>query len=434
MTPVDAGAGRRAGPLVPALALLTAGWAVTFFIGPFNDESVTDLPLYSDYASIFLDGALPFRDVAFEYPPLAAPVIAVSGLAGGTASYRLAFAVLTFLFAVATVCLCGELARATGGDRARAMLAAGAAPLLCGAMIRTHFDLVPVVLTLAALGSLCAGRPRAGLALLGVGAAVKLYPLVVVPVVLAWLVSRGQRRAAVEGTAVLVVVVLVVYGVALALSPGGVRDSLTYHAERPVQVESSPAVVLRALDSAGVGQATPDDGHRSDGLDHPGSGFVTALFAALMAAAIALLALGAAKRRGGDPPGPRALVVAGLGATVAFAAFGKVLSPQFLIWVLPLFALAVAWRMPALAIASALAMVLTLVEFPANYQGVVDREPWALVLVAVRDATLVAVVALALRALSAGGATSARCPAAPAPGSARSRWRGRHRRPRPAPR
>ncbi|MEJ7716244.1 MAG: hypothetical protein WKF40_11410 [Thermoleophilaceae bacterium] len=82
---------------------------MTFLIGPFNDESVTDLPLYSDYASIFLDGALPFRDVAFEYPPLAAPVIAVSGLAGGTASYRVAFAVLTFLFAVATVCLCGEL-------------------------------------------------------------------------------------------------------------------------------------------------------------------------------------------------------------------------------------------------------------------------------------------------------------------------------------
>ncbi|MGI8750177.1 MAG: hypothetical protein ACR2J6_06470 [Thermoleophilaceae bacterium] len=267
------------------------------------------------------------------------------------------------------VCLCGELAGATGGDRSRAMLAAAGAPLLSGAMIRTHFDLVPVV------------------------------------------------------------VVLVAYGVALALSPGGTRDSLSYHIERPVQVESSPAVVLRALDSLGAGQATPDDGHRSDGLDHPASGVVTAVFAALMAAAVALLTRGAAQWRSGDPPGPRALVLAGLGATVAFALFAKVLSPQFLIWVVPLFALAVAWRMGALAVASALAIVLTLVEFPAHYGAVVDREPWALALVAGRDATLVAVVALALRTLGAR-----KCPAAPAPGSARSRWRGRPRRPRSAPR
>lgn len=419
---------RRPGPLAAALALLAAGWAVTFLLGPFNDESVTDLPLYSAYADLFLGGRLPYRDVAFEYPPLAAPVIAVGGLAGDVDSYRVAFAAVTFLFATALVWLCGELARASGGDRTRAMLAAGAAPLLCGAMIRTHFDLVPVVLTVAALALLCAGRPRGGLAVLGVGVAVKLYPLVVLPVAVVWLVSRGQRRAAVEGTAALAVVVLVAYGVALTLSPAGTRGSLAYHAERPVQVESSPAVALRALDALGAGQATPNGSHRSDGLDHPASGWVTALFAALMAGTIALLALAAGQRRGGDPPGPRALVLGGLGATVAFAAFGKVLSPQFLIWVVPLLAMAVAWRTPGLAAASALAIVLTLVEFPGRYDAVVDRAPAALALVAARDATLIVVVGLSLQAIGA------KRPAVPAPGSARSWWRGRPRRPRPAPR
>lgn len=423
-----AAAALRVAPFATALALLAGGWAATFLVGPWKAESVTDLPLYSAYASLFLDGALPYRDVAFEYPPLAAPLIAISGLAGDADSYRVVFAAAMFLFAVAMVWLCGELARFGGGVRSHAMLGAAAAPLLCGAMIRTHFDLVPVVLTLVALALLCAGRPRGGLAVLGAGVAVKLYPLVVLPVAVAWLVSRGQRRAAVEGTAALAVVVLVTYGAALALSPAGTRDSLAYHAERPVQVESSPAVVLRALDSVGAGQATPNDSHRSDGLDHGASGSVTVLFAALGAASVALLALAAAQRRGEDPPGPRALALAGLGATVAFAAWGKVLSPQFLVWVVPLLALAVAWRMPALAVASALAILLTLVEFPTHYEAVVAREPWALSLVAARDATLVTVVALSLRAV---GATR---PAAPAPGSARSRWRGRPRRPRPAPR
>ena len=49
------------------------------------------------------------------------------------------------------------------------------------------------------------------------------------------------------------------------------------------------------------------------------------------------------------PTGPRELVLASLAAVAAFASLGKVLSPQFMIWVLPLAALAFAWRMHALA-------------------------------------------------------------------------------------
>ncbi|HYI36598.1 MAG TPA: glycosyltransferase 87 family protein [Thermoleophilaceae bacterium] len=400
-----------------AAVLLAAGFALTFLVGPWDDESITDLPLYSSYAQIFLDGHLPYRDVAFEYPPLAWPVLTVSGLAGGLEAYRVAFAVLAVALTVAMAVLCRVLAGATGGDRDVALVAGAAAPLLCGAMLRTHFDLVPVVLTLAALALLCAARPRAGLTILGVAVAVKLYPLVVAPVALAWLVGRGQRRAAVEGAAAMVLVVAVAYGAAAVLSFDGTVDSFTYHLDRPVQVESSPAVVVRALGSVGLGAATPNDGFRSDGLDHPAADAVTAVFAALLCAVLALLATGAARA-----PGERDLVLASLAATVAFACLGKVLSPQFLIWVIPLMALALAWRMRALAALSALAVVLTLVEFPGLYREVVDREPWPLALVAFRDLALIAVVAVAIRRLG------------PAPAPARWRWPARPGRPRSAPR
>ena len=75
--------------------------------------------------------------------------------------------------------------------------------LLCGALIRTRFDLAPVALTLAALLLLCVERPRAAFAVLGLGALTKGFPLVVAPVALAWLVARGERRAARQGAAVL---------------------------------------------------------------------------------------------------------------------------------------------------------------------------------------------------------------------------------------
>ena len=82
------------------------------------------------------------------------------------------------------------------------MLAAAAMPLLCGAMLRTHFDLFPVALLLGGLLLLCRDRPRAGLALLGLAgddeAASRSWPS-------RWpsagCSARGRRREAWQGGA-----------------------------------------------------------------------------------------------------------------------------------------------------------------------------------------------------------------------------------------
>ena len=71
---------RRAIPA--ALILLAVGWALTLWVAPWSDERVNDLFVYRTFAAPVLDGGLPYRDIAFEYPPLAAPVIALPGLAG----------------------------------------------------------------------------------------------------------------------------------------------------------------------------------------------------------------------------------------------------------------------------------------------------------------------------------------------------------------
>ena len=406
-----------------ALALVALGWLAVLLVDPWADQRVNDLFVYASYAELFLDGTLPYRDVAFEYPPLAAPVIAVPGLAGtGEEAYKWAFAALALLLAAALVLLCGRLAARTGGDPRRAMLAAAAAPLLTGAMIRTHFDLAPVVLTCGALLALCAGRPTTGFAILGLGAATKLFPLVAVPAALAWLLARGEQRAATEGIAVLLAVLAVAFGTGVALSPAGFVDSFEYHVDRPVQIESLPALALLGLDGVGAGEAVSENSFRSDGLRHPASGWVVALGGALMLAAVA--ALTAAVWR---DPSERRMVLAALGSVAAFAAFGKVLSPQFLIWTIPLAALALAWRLHALAASLAAATLLTLVEFPSRYFDLVAREPLPVAIVAVRDAVLVAAVVLCLRALRRGPVSRAAAPA-------RSTPPARPHAPSPAPR
>ena len=410
---------------LPPLALLLAGFAATLWLEPWSDDSISDLFVYRSFARPVLDGALPYRDVFFEYPPLAAPLVALPGLAGTDHdSYRLAFAGITLGLAIAVVLLTGALARATGGDPRRAMLAAALAPLALGALVRTRFDLAPVALTLAGLLLVCRDRPRAGLAILGAGAMTKGFPLVAAPVALAWLAGRGQRRAAIEGGLALAAVVGALALAAVIVSPSGAVEAVRYHLERPVQVESGPASVLLALDGLGMGEARAVDSHRSDGLAHPASSAVAAAFFAALAAALVLAA--AAARRGPEAssPGRRRLVLASLTAVAAFASLGKVVSPQFMIWLVPLGALAFAWRMHSLAAAVGAATLLTFLEFPSRYFELVAREPVPAAIVAARNVALVGVLLLAAQGLRA----------APAGAAARSRWRFRRPPPRPAPR
>lgn len=386
-----------------ALALLAVTWALTFVAHPWSDESVSDLYVYRSAVTPMLHGSLPYRDVPFEYPPLAAAAIAVPGLVGtGEHDYRLAFAALTLLLAAGVVLLTGALARHTGGDPRRAMVAVALAPLLTGAMIRTHFDLAPVALVLGALLCLCRGRPTVGFVLLGLGVMTKVFPLVVAPVALAWLVARGEGREALRGVAALAATVAAVGALAVAASPGGALDAMRYHVDRPVQVESTPALALRALDAVGAGHISPVKSFRSDGLEDPAGGAVTAVFT--LGLLVALGALAWATARGPAPPDARRLVLASLAAVAAFAAFGKVLSPQFLMWVVPLGALALAWGTWTEALLAAAAAALTLAEFPSRYFDLVAGHGFPLALVAARDLLLVGLVGVALMRLrSAGG-------------------------------
>jgi Glycosyltransferase family 87 len=376
-----------------ALLLLAAGWAATLWVSPWSDERVNDLFVYRVFTEPLLDGGLPYRDIFLEYPPLAAPAIAIPGLLGtGEETFRWAFAGWTFLLAAVVVLLCGALAARTGGDARRALLAAALMPLLCGAMVRTHFDLAPLALLLGALLLLVSGRPRSGMAVLGLAAMTKGFPLVAAPVALAWLATRVDRRALVQSAAALLAALALPAAAAVAMSPSGAWEAVTYHFERPVQVESLPASGVFLLDELGAGDADSVKSHRSDGLEHPAGDALTIVCLVLM---LSLIVFVTARARGG----PGDLVLASLTTVAAFAALGKVLSPQYMLWLAPLGALAFAWRLHALAAATAAAAVLTQVEFPVRYFDLVDREPFPVAVIALRNLVLIAVLVLALRAL-----------------------------------
>jgi glycosyl transferase family 87 len=255
-------------------------------------------------------------------------------------------------------------------------------------VILSRFDLWPAAIVALALAALVSDRLRTGHALLGLGVTVKLYPAVLLPLGLAFVWRRRGRREAFVCAAFAAVVIVVIFLPFVILSPGGVWDSLRLQLDRPLQVESlGSALLLAAHHAFGVG-VTGETSHGSQNL--AGGGAQALAIAAVVAQALALLWIWTSFARG--PAGREALIRASAASLTAFVAFGKVLSPQFLIWLIPLVPLVRGRSGLTASALLALALVLTQIWFPFRYfRLALDFEPGLSWLLLLRDLMLAAI-------------------------------------------
>jgi hypothetical protein len=271
------------------------------------------------------------------------------------------------------------------------LLFAAVAPLALGTVILSRFDLWPAVLVAVATVALVSGRFRAGHLLAGIGAAAKFYPGVLLPLAAAYVWRRRGPREALTCVGLAAGAFAVIFMPFVVLAPGGVWHSISVQLERPLQVESLGAALLLAAHHAfGVG-VTGDTSHGSQNL----SGSTPDAFATVssLVQAAALVWIWATFARG--PATASAFVRAAAAAVCAFVAFGKVLSPQFLIWLIPVVPLVRGRRglwAGALLLA---ALVLTQVWFPFRYYRLaLDFEAGLSWVLLARDLTLVALALL----------------------------------------
>ena len=394
--PAEAGG---AGPAIAlGLVLLTISWGL-LHVGFWHRNPIIDTPLYQDYGEKIVDGKVPYRDFPVEYPPAALPVFVLPALADDD-DYGSAFEVLMWACAVATIVLLAVTLSAAGAGTARLYAATafvGIVPLLLGSVILTRFDLWPAALAAGALAALVSGRDRLGLGVLGLATAAKIYPAVLLPIALVWVARRRGPREAALGLGVFAAVIAAFLLPFAILSPGGVAHSLTTQLGRPLQIESLGAGILLAAHQLGLYDPTVVSTHGSQNLSGSLPGAVAAVETALQLVALVAVWLLFARGR----LDRERLLVASAAAVVAFIAFGKVLSPQFLIWLLPLVPLVGGSAGIAACCVFAGALVTTQLWFPHRYWDVVALEPagW---LVLVRDLLLVALLAVLVAAIRPG--------------------------------
>lgn len=371
--------------------------------GPFGRSQIVDVPVYQRYGDAMAGGQVPFRDFGLEYPPGALPVFAVPSL-GARDDYDTYVRRFEWLMQLCgALALVGVAASALALRRSRRGLAlalAGPAllPLALGSVHLSRYDWWPAALTSAALAALLLGRRRTGAALLGLSFVTKVYAGILLPLAVAeaWR-ARGRREAlwTVASFAAAALALLVPF---LVLSPHGVADMVGRQTTRPLQVESLAAGVLLWLHQVAGTHIAFESSHGSQNLAGALPDALGAVQTALQV--LVVVALWAGLARG---PIDRERLVRGAAAlVVAFVALGKVLSPQYLVWLLPLVPL-VGGRRGLRATGLLLAAcVLTQLWFPFRYWQLVaplrypgtGAEPDALAswLVLARDLVLVALL------------------------------------------
>ncbi len=339
----------------------------------------------------------PYRDFLVEYPPgFFLVALPLARLTADPYAYLILFGAWMALLLTAALLVGQRLVARLGAPVPAARLFgwAAAAALALGIVTTHRYDAAVALPLAAAAWALAARRPiLLGLAA-GIAVAAKLVPVVALPLfVLHYARERRFRELAFAS----LVAALTVAAIALpAVRAAG--DTLVeiarYHRDRPLQIESTWAALLGLL--GGV-QVTRTFG--STNVVGRGAGALLALSTGATAAALLATYAFAWRRLGRADEAERArTTAAGTVATLAaLIVLGKVASPQYLVWLLPLgLALTLADGRRLLLALLIVACALTQVIYPISYPSVEALARWACALVLARNLALAAWAVLLL--------------------------------------
>lgn len=380
--------------MVGACGLMVVACAAAYG-GLFSHAYPGDTLTYAGYGrELVEDGLIPYRDFFSEYPPGTVPVFALPALLWN-AHYVLLFKLWMAACAVGFTACSVWVLRRLGLGRAR-LAPIVLAPLLMGPVFLNRYDPLAAFLVSLALVALLRSQERTTGSMLGIGAAMKLYPAVLLPLV--------ARRAALRGRAgkAFAVAVAVLVLPFLVLGPGGVRYSMQVQLGRQLQIESLGSSILLAFSKLGIHHVQWVEGQ----LNQPGSinlggGLPNAVGALSSLVAVGLVALVALVYWRG--PDDDARLVTAFAATIAgFTVFGKVLSPQYLTWLVPLVPLVAGRRGLWAAGTFVAALALSMPEYLFWGRHGLENQNWTVWLLLARNGLLVATFCLLYSELGRG--------------------------------
>jgi hypothetical protein len=352
----------------------------------------------------------PYAEVPLEYPAMSLPFfVGPRLLVSNLRDFGFVFGGLMGLCLIGAIAAALDAAREAGDDepslRSRAWLASGLL-LAQGAIAVQRLDAVTALWIALGVRAAVRRQPLAFGAWMGLAAATKIVPVLMLPAILAadvqaWRAAHARTRFALGFGATLVAGLSPMF----LFSPNALGRVLAYHAARGLHCESLLGFVLATIRLVG-GTRTPSTlSFGSFNLGGPVADTLAMICGPLSVAAA--LGLGWVVRRRGprdEPskahdPEPSRIACAALTSLVVLWLTGKVFSTQYMTWGLPV-VLAIPGvlgrRLSWLLLA---AMAATQLYVCGHSELVVQGRALGLLNLGVRQALLVAAGLLAARSL-----------------------------------
>ena len=374
----------------PPSFVLWAAWLVSravLYVAGTIPRLAGDVGLYQHwYVCCLARHAFPGADPMWQYPPGAGLVLWLPGLLPG--GYLDDFALLAVGCDLAVTVILAAAAR-RGGSPAGAWYWVCVVPVL-GPLAVDRLDMIPVMLSVAALCAAGRGGARGGL--LAAAVAVKAWPVTLLAGT-----APGQWRRVLTALAALLTAVVILRGPTMSF--------LAHQEARGTEIESAVAAPLMIWRLAGWhGSVVYKYGAWQ--LSGEDAWLVRdASRLSLILIAVAVTAWCAATARGRIRWRPEFAADAPLAVTLLMLVASPVLSPQYLLWAIGLAAACLAARQttqrPA-ALAILAATLLTVIVFPVGWPSLLRGSALMTGILAARNALLVAAAAAScLRVLSA---------------------------------
>ena len=332
-----------------------------FLIPALNAGMQGDVNLYQSVANDLFAGKMPYRDRVVEYPPYAIPIFLLPRIFG-EGNYLAGFVILALLADWGVKLLLFAVGSGKS-DSTRSLLPlilyCAATPFLRFFLLQ-RYDIFPALLCLFAVWAFCSGKPALCGFAIALGIGVKLYPIIFAPplFVLAVRQKRWKPFAWGMATGLLPLVLLGFYLPWWRFA--------AFHAARGLQVESLYASLLWLGKLLGWTQANWE--YTQSWYEVHGTTanavlpWARMLFVGATGISTAVAVWAASRTKTFTISRLARLLLVPL---LGFVIFNQVLSPQYLVWLLPLAALAALegelW--PVLAVV--LAAMLTPAIYPS---------------------------------------------------------------------
>ncbi len=400
--------------LIIAYAIACIGFLIAIFALGLDTEVMRDR--YWKNANPIFNG----ESFTIEYPPFALVFMLIPRIFGWTPeAYEVFWVIEVFIFMVIGLIYTDKLAIHFGKNRKNAMLAYSVLTVLLLEFVTDRYDIFPAVMTLMAIYYFVKEKYPWAFVLIALGMLTKLYPAMLFPIFFLIFAARKDWSQAAKGTLVFGLVTLAVILPIMIIDADLILNFLSYHSDRPLQIETLAASLIYPLAMLGLTEVEITSAMGPDGQLDPNNfgsdnligtipdavvGVLTPIMIAGVLAVCFLFFYVYLRAEEGKRVKLMGMAISGV--ILAFILLGKVFSSQYLIWVISPIVLVLLFeedmfKTPLFKFTVA-AFIMTQVEFVYNIGilgGGSNINDFGMIIILIRNILVVIMMYLVVRGM-----------------------------------